>query len=580
MMEATEQAPLAPPVNPLVDEIDRAHASLSPAAQQAIEQAHGMLGIQPPKSAAALTESAQPYSVNNGTYPVQQTDKSAGYAPSPSESNASESVRSGVDPTGQIARVAPAKMEVSAPSESSGGIAPAGVSIPGTMSNSMAPMKPTASQEKLSHIQNTGNGISQIKNPWGRVPLQILDAIGSGLFPRIAQGIPGTEAHHELALNQATGAVKQEEEQRAAADKSAQEQALTAHTNAEVPLAEAQTHETNVRADTLIPAQGAEAAARAELAKHPSDEFTQFPTAQGMMKISKRTGDISPVQVNGETVQPIEKITPVHVEKLDNGDVVGVHEDPSTHKLTSTVLYHGDPKLETELAKLEINGKSHSVVVNKKTGETIKDLGETGEKPATVNVNAGLSALDRESTHFAKSHEKSVSDANTQLEKIADARSMINGSAEAQALGVPKVMTALVSGAGSGVRITQAELNAIAKARGISGDVEGFLNSVSGKGKLTSTQQKQLTGMLDDVKARIVQKQAIANEALDKINSAQSRDQIIQYDKEARQKVTDLEKSESAASGAPAKLASKADYDKLPKGAKYIDSDGKTYTKK
>jgi hypothetical protein len=166
------------------------------------------------------------------------------------------------------------------------------------------------------------------------------------------------------------------------------------------------------------------------------------------------------------------------------------------------------------------------------------------EKP--ISVNAGDASLDREASRLAKPYEKGVADANAQLEKIADAKTMINGSAEAQALGVPKVLTALVSGQGSGVRITQPELNAIAKARGLEGDLEGTLNSWSGKGKLTATQQQQLSGILDDVQQRILAKQAIHSAALDSINGAASRADIIKADKEARQKINDLEKSGGA----------------------------------
>jgi hypothetical protein len=119
---------------------------------------------------------------------------------------------------------------------------------------------------------------------------------------------------------------------------------------------------------------------------------------------------------------------------------------------------------------------------------------------------------------------------------------MVNGNAEAQALGIPKVLTALVSGQGSGVRITQAELNMIGKARGIQGDVEGTLNSWAGKGRLSAEQQRQLTGILDDVKNRILAKQAIHNDALDRINGAATRQDVIAADKEARQKLNDLEK--------------------------------------
>ncbi len=120
---------------------------------------------------------------------------------------------------------------------------------------------------------------------------------------------------------------------------------------------------------------------------------------------------------------------------------------------------------------------------------------------------------------------------------------MINGNAEAQALGIPKVLTALVSGQGSGVRITQPELQAIATARGISGDIQGTLNAWAGKGKLTPTQQKQLTGLLDAVKQRITDKQTIHSQALDTINSAGDRNTIVQADEEARKKLGDLERT-------------------------------------
>jgi hypothetical protein len=216
------------------------------------------------------------------------------------------------------------------------------------------------------------------------------------------------------------------------------------------------------------------------------------------------------------------------------------------------------------------------VLVNKRTGQVVKDLGESGIKPPQVNVNANANLLDRESARFAKPHEKAVTDANVQLEKINDARAMINGGAEAQALGVPKVLTALVGGAGSGIRVTQPELNAIAKARGIGGDVEGFIRKVSGGGALTPEQQRQLTGLLDDVAARIRQKQSIANDALDRINSAGSREEIVAIDKQARQK---LGENVNAPKANLREITSQAAYDALPRGAQYTHN-GEVLTKK
>ena len=159
---------------------------------------------------------------------------------------------------------------------------------------------------------------------------------------------------------------------------------------------------------------------------------------------------------------------------------------------------------------------------------------------------AAQNTLDREAKSFGASHAKSLDAATAQLEKIDDARAMINGNAEAQALGIPKVLTALVSGQGTGVRITQPELTSILKARGWAGDAEGFISSISGLGKLSKTQQQQLTGILDDVKARVQQKRQIASDTLDTINNAKSRDEIVGADTAARKKLGDLEKQGSA----------------------------------
>lgn len=200
-------------------------------------------------------------------------------------------------------------------------------------------------------------------------------------------------------------------------------------------------------------------------------------------------------------------------------------------------------------------------------------------KVATATAEAGAreavtgEALDREAKQFGAGYDKMVTDANNQIEKIQEAKTMINGNAEAQALGIPKVLTAVVSSAGSGVRITQPELNAIAKARGVVGDVQGWFNSVTGQGKLTDTQKQQLTGILDDVRTLVENKRQIASDASTAIKGAKNRDTIVAADQSARDKINAMESG-------PKRITSKADYAALPSGAQYIDTDGKTYTKK
>lgn len=163
---------------------------------------------------------------------------------------------------------------------------------------------------------------------------------------------------------------------------------------------------------------------------------------------------------------------------------------------------------------------------------------------------ATIKDLDREAPRFAKPYEKMMADGNAQLDKIAEAKSLINGGATGQALGIPKVLSAVVGGAGSGLRMTTAELNAIGRARGVTGDVQGWINKVTGQGTLTPDQQKQLNGVLDDVSNKLKGKQSIVNDALDAIQGAGSRDRIIEADRNTRKKLIDYENN--GGKGAPA----------------------------
>jgi len=44
------------------------------------------------------------------------------------------------------------------------------------------------------------------------------------------------------------------------------------------------------------------------------------------------------------------------------------------------------PPLKTEVKQIQVGGKPHQVLINSLTGDHLRDLGETGEKPITVNT--------------------------------------------------------------------------------------------------------------------------------------------------------------------------------------------------
>jgi hypothetical protein len=338
--------------------------------------------------------------------------------------------------------------------------------------------------------------VTDDQNPWGT--------------PKNHPGFLGKLGH---ALNVATGGVNRRRDEEGelirtlnGEEMQKQQAALlgaeAGHNTAETALEQEQTAEMPGKTKSEEALQGATAEnlqSETEARKNPSLEI--HDTDQGPLLINPKTGAAQHIDLNGQPVGPQLKLT-------QSQPIIGDDGKPHTYMLDQ----YGNKKV---------------------------DLGVHYERPITVN--AGQGEADRIATRLAKPYETGLTAGQTQLDKIDEAASMVGGNAEAQALGVPKAMTALVSGQGSGVRITQAELNMIGHARGIEGDVEGTLRRMSGQGALTPTQQQQLLGVLADAKRRISEKIVIQNEALDLINGATSREEAVTADKEARRKLQALE---------------------------------------
>jgi hypothetical protein len=126
------------------------------------------------------------------------------------------------------------------------------------------------------------------------------------------------------------------------------------------------------------------------------------------------------------------------------------------------------------------------------------------------------------------------SGAQTQAETLATAREELNSGAVGQAAGTIKTLVGLAGGKGTGVRITQAELNAIAHARGIAGDFEGWVNKMSGEGQLSHDQLAQMNSILSDVEGKLRQKMGMQDQYLDKLSSAGSEQEIRQIQSQYR----------------------------------------------
>jgi hypothetical protein len=389
--------------------------------------------------------------------------------------------------------------------------------MPSVFANPPMPQVTRTPSPLENQISQTDQGLRKLQfqdaNPLGsannhpgfigkalHIASKIGNAAGDIFAPATMELIPGTDANRQMkegSLSQRLQALAQEQSQNEQRDQ----------TTAGIPTEQADTH--------------AKSEASTRLSNDQAGEIEDAPAPEPSLATAYAHA------VNDALKNQRDPSQDPVVQHIADA-ITSLQKQPVTPPGTKTV-------------QIERGGKPHQVLIDERTGNEVKDLGESGEKPASVNVNAGEAALDREAKQFGAAHAKSLDASQAQLEKIADARAMINGNAESQGLGIPKVLTALVGGQGTGVRITQAELTSIAHARGLSGDVEGTLNKLAGKGALSAEQQRQLTSILDDVKNRLVQKQAIAKEAVDNINSASTRSQIVAADKAARQKLSDME---------------------------------------
>ncbi len=224
-----------------------------------------------------------------------------------------------------------------------------------------APTQTQTDQNELARLNATGSGISQIQNPLGHAAAAIGGGLLHTLLPGLARQIGGTQDHHDLLVRQM--------DQRVADD--------YGHTQAAANLSA-----------TL--ANTAHAQAATNVLENPTDKFSALPTDSGYAAFDPTTGTAKPITAaDGSQLATPDKAPPApHYVTTSDGNVVAIMTGKDGTPSASTV-YEGKPKQNTEITKLEVGGKPHTVIVDKDTGATVKDLGETGEKPPSVSVSSG-----------------------------------------------------------------------------------------------------------------------------------------------------------------------------------------------
>lgn len=195
----------------------------------------------------------------------------------------------------------------------------------------------------------------------GHIAAKVGNIAGDVLAPGVMANIPGTDINKQIQ----EADTKRELTERTAAEQEGvtkglqQEESKTRGEEAKTKLAKEQSEQ--------------------NLEKDSEGNITGWKDAQGKLHGLDEEGTPQGVKDIAEAT-----MNKPHFEKMANGDVVQITPGKAGQPATSTVVAHADPKIETELTTRTVNGQEHHILLNKQTGQDIKDLGafKTEANPA------------------------------------------------------------------------------------------------------------------------------------------------------------------------------------------------------
>lgn len=385
----------------ILGHVDKAMSALPPEAHDAIGQAHGLLGINAPAKPeeAPFTDGIKPPRMGGlpATLPEPPALGGTG-APPP------------------IAGIkAPSRLQGLPPS-------------PAVESNTA----------RLQHLQNSPtSGIAGIKNPYGRIPLQILDAVGRGLFPGIEMGIPGTSGHHDVLLNQAENAVEGDQRAVAATDKSRLENAQADVQEALPELNDTKTELARTRQSGIDEHNRATEtqAATAEQGRRDTAAERERTTlaAHGFEKNEK--GEIAPLPYErmSQEQQAIHDLKSAQSEMADASAALKkaqAENQPAMIELQMRRLAHGEELTRVAAKRLNLSGEQFEFKTKGTVGGVPQAGGlitDSGDTVGTANAaNVRPTGQERNKADMAGSAKEQLVD----IRRIVSARPDIFGPVE------------------------------------------------------------------------------------------------------------------------------------------------------
>jgi hypothetical protein len=369
--------------------------------------------------------------------------------------------------------------------------------------------------------------VARIGSEIGSGVLRGVETAGNIVAPRIMESIPGTQFNRasriQGAENELSGAEKNREE-------AAQAQNLTAEAEKNKTLAagggagkvEDLSYDKNGDPIGWHDAKGV---------LHSLDDPTTPPTIQSVIKAAKDKTVDEPKQPLGDAGV---KQHGMQLETL----TAGMDANQKAQFLAAYAAQPGDThgvatkRLEDAKAAAALTGSERDRKIAQDTAQK-----NHNDQQANIHTSQTNSIYERVRqpyvTQLGKLHD------SIQANEMA-AQDLQAGSPVGQAMGIIKSLSAMAGGMGSGVRITQTELNSISQARTGAKWSEMAQHIATGK-SLTQDQVTQLQSLLGDVHELVSQKERVLNAGLDKMNFATSPQEIKDADSMLRKQFTAIE---------------------------------------
>ncbi len=208
--------------------------------------------------------------------------------------------------------------------------------------------------------------------------------------------------------------------------------------------------------------------------------------------------------------------------------------DPNTLKTVQTI--EGNPvepatrnPVSATITKLGADGKPHIFRQDGATGAFSIDEGVAYEKPPSANPSNTADSTSYK-FHVAEidKRAKPLDDAATRFSRLQD--TINQGTAQADALVAPELMTVMAGGSGSGLRINEAEINRVQGGRPMVAQIEAKLRKWMGTDQKSAIdfgpqERKAINDLLGIVGSKLQQKQKALTDASAVVSGESTTDQ-------------------------------------------------------